>query len=201
MINNLRYSDDTVILAEKEHELQHLMDIWVQESEQKGLFLNTAKSHSMVFSKSSSIPTCQIKVHGKPLEKVNSFLFLGVCSPLTVDARKKSRDVLEFLRQRSQFMKKVLYGRNISMPVRLRVLKCYILSTLLYGCETWTLSKWMMKNLEAAEHWFLIRMLRIPRTDKVSTFEVFRRVGVGKGLVQDMIRRQMTLFGHVIRKH
>ena len=47
-------------------------------------------------------------------------------------------------------VKKVLCGRNISMPVRLRVLKCYIWSTMLYRCEPWTLSKGMMKNLEAA---------------------------------------------------
>ena len=65
MISNLRYADDTVVLAETEHELQHdLMDIVVQESEQKGLFLNIAKSYTMMFSKSSSIPACQIKVHG-----------------------------------------------------------------------------------------------------------------------------------------
>ena len=57
-----------------------------------------------------------------------------------------------------------------------------------------------MKNLEAAEHWFLRRMLRIPCTDKVSTCEVFRRAGVGKWLMRDMIRRQMTFLGHVIRK-
>ena len=56
VINNLRYADDTVILAETEHELQHLMDIVVQESEQKGLFLNIDTSYSMVFIKSSSIP-------------------------------------------------------------------------------------------------------------------------------------------------
>ena len=57
-----------------------------------------------------------------------------------------------------------------------------------------------MKNLEAAELWFLRRMLRIPRTDNVGTCEVFRRAGVGKGLMQDMIHRQMTFLGHVIRK-
>ena len=97
-------------------------------------------------------------------------------------------------------MKKVLCGRNISIPVRLRILKCYIWSTLLYGCETWTLSKGMIKKLETAEHWFLRRMLRIPWTDKVSTCAVFRRVGVGKGLMQNMIRRKMTFPGHVICK-
>ena len=43
-------------------------------------------------------------------------------------------------------------------------------------------------------------MLRIPWTDKVSTCEVFRSAGVGNGLMQDMIRRQITFLGHVIRK-
>ena len=55
-------------------------------------------------------------------------------------------------------------------------------------------------NLEATEHWFLRIMMRIPWTDKVSTCEVFRRAGVGEGLMQGMIRRQMTFLGHVIRK-
>ena len=57
-----------------------------------------------------------------------------------------------------------------------------------------------MTNLEAAEHWFLTRMLRIPWTDEVSTCEVFRRVGVWKGLMQDIICRQMAFLGYVIRK-
>ena len=51
-----------------------------------------------------------------------------------------------------------------------------------------------------SRNWFLKIMLRIPWTDKVSTCEVFRRAVVGKGLMQDMIRRQMTFLGHVIRK-
>ena len=50
------------------------------------------------------------------------------------------------------------------MAVRLRVLKCYICTTLLTGCETWPLSQGMMTNLEEAEHRFLRRMLIVPRT-------------------------------------
>ena len=85
VINNLRYADDAVILSETEHEMQHLMDIVVQESEPKGLFLSIAKSYTMVFSKSSSMPTCQSKAHSKPLEQVNSFVYLG--SVFTFDGR------------------------------------------------------------------------------------------------------------------
>ena len=55
-INNLRYADDTVILAETEHELQHLMDIVVQECEHKGLFLNIDKSYTSCYGHKINLP-------------------------------------------------------------------------------------------------------------------------------------------------
>ena len=133
MINNLRYADDTVILAETEHELHHLLDIVIQENKQKGLSLNVATS----YSKSSSIPICQIEVHGKPHEQVNSFVYL-LGSVFTSDVRceKVVKRRIGIAKTALTYMKKVLCW----MPIRLRVLKCYIWSTLLYGCETCTLS-------------------------------------------------------------
>ena len=89
VISNLRYAEYTVILAETEHEHQHLMDIMVQQSVQRGLFLNIAIFYTMVFSKSSSIPICQIKVHCKLLVHVNSFVYLG--SVFTSDGRSSSK--------------------------------------------------------------------------------------------------------------
>ena len=117
---HLRYADDTVVLAETEHELQHLMDIVVQESEQKGLFLRIANSYTMVFSKSSAIPTCQIKVHGKLLEQVNSFVYLG--SVFTSDGRCENEVKRRIGIAKTAFtsMKKAVCGRNISMPVRMK---------------------------------------------------------------------------------
>ena len=155
VINNLRYADDTGILAETEHELQYLMDIVVQEREQKGLFLNIAKSYTIVFSKSSSIPTCQIKVHSKPLEPVNSFVYLGSVFTSAVRCEKEVKRRIGIATAAFTSMRKVLCGRNISMPVRLSVLKCYIWSTMLYGCETWTLSKGVMKNMIHRQMTFL----------------------------------------------
>ena len=129
VINNLRYADDTVILAETEYELQDLMDIVVQESEQKGLFLNICKSYTMLFNKSSSIPTCQIKVYGKPLEQVNSFVYLG--SVFTSDGRceKEVKRRIGIAKTAFTSLKKVLCARNISMPVRLKVLNCRLYYT------------------------------------------------------------------------
>ena len=74
MINNHMYADDTVIIAESKNQLQQLMDTVMKESEAKGLFLNSAKSFTMVFSKSEVRPTCKITVHGNTLEQVDKFV-------------------------------------------------------------------------------------------------------------------------------
>ena len=55
VVNNLRYADDTVIIAESEEQLQRLINVVVTKSEEKGLYLNSAKSFDMVFSKASQI--------------------------------------------------------------------------------------------------------------------------------------------------
>ena len=72
IVNNLRHANDTVIVAESEEQLQRLINVVVAKSEEKGLHLNSAKSFSMVFSKSITThsPTCHIDVHGNILEQV-----------------------------------------------------------------------------------------------------------------------------------
>ena len=69
--NNLRYADDTVIIAESEEQLQRLINVVVTKSEEKSLYLNSAKSFAMVFSKASQILTCNTNVDGKILEQVH----------------------------------------------------------------------------------------------------------------------------------
>ena len=85
VVNNIRYADDTVIITEPEEQLQRLINVVVTKSEEKVLYLNSAKSFAMVFSKSSQIPTCNINVHGRILEQVHSFVDLG--SKFTSEAR------------------------------------------------------------------------------------------------------------------
>ena len=94
----------------------------------------------------------------------------------------------------------ILAARNISIAVRLRVLKCNIWSTLLYGCETWTISGDMIKRLEALETWFYRRMLRISWKEKVTIVEVYRRMNTSTSLLIDFVHRQLTFLGHILRK-
>ena len=85
MINIRRYAADTRIIAETETELQQLIDIVVQERNHKQLYLNITNSFTIVFSKSANIPACHITLHGKLLDQVNTFIYLG--SLLTSDGR------------------------------------------------------------------------------------------------------------------
>ncbi len=200
VVNNLRYADDTVILAESQLQLQSLINVVVEESEMKGLKLNISKSFTMVFSKSQIIPGCKIDVHGKSLEQVKSFIYLGAMFTSDGKCDKEIRRRIGIAKSAFKAMENVLTSRTISLKVRLRVLKCYIWSTLLYGCETWTISSVMLKKLEATEVWFLRRMLRISWTAKITNVEVHRRTGTNKVLIKDIVRRQMSFLGHVIRK-
>ena len=136
VVNNIRYADDTVIFAESEQQLQQLINTVVTESELKGLYLNSTKSFTMVFSKAKVNPACSVSVHGNVLVQVQSFVYLG--SLFTSDARSDKEIRRRIGIEKSTFtsMNIILTARNISIAVRLRLLKCYIWSTLLYGCET-----------------------------------------------------------------
>ena len=84
------------------------------------------------------------------------------------------------------------------MAVQIRVLKCYVWSTFLYGCEAWTLSSVMMKKLEAFETWLYRKMLSWK--DRITNDEVYRRMGTSNALLGDIVRRQLSFLGHVLRK-
>ena len=152
-----------------------------------------------MFSKYTIIPTCNITIHDTSLEQVNSFTCLG--SMFTSDGRcvQDVRQRIGIAKSAFISLEKILKSRYIKLQLRIRVLKCYVWSTLLYRLETWTLTSDLMKQLEATEMWFLRRMLRISYKDMVTNEEVIRRANVDGTLMKDIVKRQIELFGHVNR--
>ena len=86
-ITNLRYADDTVLLAETEEDLQKIVDQVKRESESFGLLMNAKKTKTMVLSKSSNPPNTRIHIEGKLIEKVQTFTYLGAL--MTEDGRSE----------------------------------------------------------------------------------------------------------------
>ena len=96
-------------------------------------------------------------------------------------------------------MRKLLTNPSLDAQLRLRMLRCYIWSGLLYGCESWTLSADMKKKLEAAEMWFLRRMWRVPWTARRTNQEVLQMANTSRTLLTTIRKRQLKYVGHVLR--
>ena len=199
-LNNLRYADDTVLIAKSEEELQRLLDIIVKESANKGLYLNRGKTEVMVVSKKRVNPGCRVTVDGEQLRQVTKFKYLGTM--LTSDGRCTTEIKSRIAQAKAVFqkMKNLLTNKSISMKVRKRVLQCYIEPVLFYGCEAWTVTNELHKRLEACEMWFFRRMLKIPWTAKRSNEEVLKEVDQTRRIMDHFRKRQSSFFGHIMRR-
>jgi len=199
-LNNLRYADDMTLMADSEGKRQRLLNVVVQDSGNRGLKVNIKKTFSMAIPKAKVPPKCSIFINGKDVQQVKSFSYLG--SLITSDG-KSEHDIKQRIgKAKTVFgnMKNVLLSHRINLTTRLRVLHCYVWSVLLYGCESWTISKVMKDRLMAVEVWFLQRMLKISRTEKKSNEEVFQEAGVHRTLLKCIRQRQLAFLGHVLRR-
>ena len=199
-INNIRYADDTVLIADSEEKLQTLVQALVQSSQERGLKLNISKTKVMVVSKSTQNIRTNIFVGGEQLEQVERYKYLG--SVVTQDGRCDQEIKTRLAIARSAYIriKPIVTNRSISINLRKRFIRAYIWSTLMYGCESWTISKEMERRIEAAEMWFFRRMLKISWTDRVSNEEVLNRAGAKREIMKMVRQRQMRFLGHVMRK-
>ena len=138
-ITNLRYADDTVLIANSENELQSLLDTVADESYKMGLELNAAKTECMVISKKERTPTCNISCKGVNIQQTNQFKYLGFC--ITSEARCdiEIRKRIAIAKDTFNKMSPILKNRNILMHTEIRTLKIYVWPILLYGCECGTI--------------------------------------------------------------
>ena len=198
-INNIRYADDTVIIADTTEKLQALVDMVKRESEKMGLKINIKKTEVVVASKNSEPPNCNIIIDNTRIKQASNFIYLG--STITQDARSNKEIERRILIAKNSFnnMRNLLKNNRINVQTRVRALKTYIWSTLMYGAESWTINRAIKGKLEAVEMWFYRRMLRVSWRDRVTNEEVLRRVGQQRTLLAELRKRQMNFLGHVLR--
>ena len=99
---------------------------------------------------------------------------------------------IEIARSYFQKYKHIFNNRQINFELRLRFVKCYIWSALLYGVETWTLKVGHMNKLESFEMWVYRRMLKISWVDHITNMEVLRRVNKERELLTNIKRRKVS---------
>ena len=198
-INNLRYADDTALIADDPVKLQAIIEKVNSVSENYGLRMNIKKTKTMVISRERTAPEIDMRVNGEKLKQEDEFKYLGQC--ITNDGRceKEIRRRIAIAKATFNNMKDVLASRKIRLDVRKRVLNCYVMSTFLYASETWTLSKETEDKIEALEMWCYRRMMRISYRDHITNEEVLEKVKEKRKLLKDIKSRKLQYFGHIIR--
>ena len=134
--NNLRYADDTTLMAESEEELKSLLMKVKEESEKVGLKLNIQKMKIM-----ASGPITSWQIDGETRETVADFIFLG--SKITADG-DCSHEMKRRLLLGSKVMTNLdsmLKSRDITLPTKVRLAKAMVFPVVMYGCESWTVKK------------------------------------------------------------
>ena len=135
-INNLRYADDTTLMAESEEELKDLLMKVKEESEKVAFKLNIQKTKIMV-----SGPITSWEIEGETVETGSDFIFGG--SKITADGgcshEIKRRLFLE--RKAMTNLDSILKSRNVTLPTKIHIVKAMVFPEVMYGCKSWTIKK------------------------------------------------------------
>ena len=135
-INNLRYADDTTLMAESEEELKCLLMKVKEESGKVGLKLNIQKTKIM-----ASSPITSWEIDGETVEAVSDFIFLS--SKITADG-DGSHEIKRHLllgRRVMTNLDSILKSRDITLPTKVCLVKAMVFPVVMYGCESWTVKK------------------------------------------------------------
>ena len=156
-INNLRYADDTTIMAESEEVLKSLLMKVKEECEKAGLKLNIQKTKVM-----ASGPITSWQIDGETMETLTDFIFLG--SKITADD-----DCSHEIKRRSLLGRKamtnldsILKSRAITLPAKFCLVKAMVFPVVMYGCENWTIKKAETEELMLLNFCCWRRLLRVP---------------------------------------
>ena len=160
-LNNLRYTDNTTLMAESEEELKSLLMKVKEESEKVGLKFNIQKTKIM-----ASGPITSWQIGG---ETVADFILLG--SKITADG-DCSHEIKRHLLFGSKVMTNldsILKSRHITLSTKVHLVKAMVFPVVMYGCESWTINKAERQTIDAFELWCWRRLLRVPWTARRST--------------------------------
>ena len=168
-INNLRYANDTTLMAESKEELRSLLMKVKEENEKVGFKFNTQKMKIM-----ASGPITSRQIVGETMERVT--LFLG--SKITADG-DCSHEIKRWLllgRKSMTTVDIILKSRDITLPTKVFAVKAMVFPIVMYGCEIWTITKAERQRFDAFELWYWRRLLRVAWTARRSNQSILKEI-------------------------
>ena len=191
-INNLRYADDSTLMAESEEELKSLLMKVKEESEKVGLGLNIQKTKIM-----ASGPITSWQIDGETVETVADFNFLG--SKITADG-DCSHEIKRRLLLGSKVMTSldsILKSRDITLPTKVHLVKAMVFPVVMYGCECWNVKK-AERRIDAFELRCWRRLLRVLWTTRRSNQSILKEISPECSLEGLTLKLKLQFFGHLM---
>ena len=194
-INNLRYADDTTLLAESKEELLQLVTSVIEKSAQAGLYLNLKKTKIM-----STEEIEEFEVDGEKIGVVRDFIFLGAKIEDSGSCKGEILRRLALGRAAMTGLTKIWKDKDITITTKCRIVNALVFPVVLYGCESWTIRKAERRRIDSFELWCWRRLLRIPWTARRTNKSVIEEIKATNPLEALIKKQQLSYFGHIMRR-
>ena len=192
-ITNLRYADDTTLMAESEEELKSVLMKGKEESEKVGLKLNIQKMKIMASGHINSW-----EIDGETVETVSDFIFWGSKITVDGDCSHEIKRCLLLGRKVMTNLDSILKSRDITLLTKVHLVKAMVFPVVMYGCESWTVKEAECQRIDAFELWCWRRLLRVPWTARRSNQSILKEMSPGCSLKGMMLKLKLLYFGHLM---
>ena len=194
-INNLRYAEDTTLMAEGKEELKSLLMNAKEESEKVGLKLNIQKTKIRATSRISSW-----QINGETMETVTDFIFWGSKISADGDCSHEIKRCLLLGRKAMTNLKSILQSKDITLPTKVHLVKAMVLPVVMYGCENWIIKKAEHRRIDAFKLWYWSRLLRVPWTSRRSNQFILKDISPECSLEGLMLKLKLQYFSHLMQR-
>ena len=184
-INNLRYAEDTTLMADSEEELKSLLMKVKEDSEKVGLKLNIQKNKIM-----ASGPITSWQIDGEAMETVTDLIFGGCKITAEVDCSHKIKRYLLLGRKVMTNPDGIIKSRGITLLTKVRLFKAMVFPVVRYACESWTMKKAECQRIDAFELWYWRRLLRVPWTARRSSKSTLKEISPEYSLEGQMLKQK-----------
>ena len=142
-------------------------------------------------------PITTWQIHGKTMETVTDFIYLGFTITADGDCSHEIKRLLLLGRKAITNLDSILKSRDITLPTKVHLVKAMVFPVVMYGCESWTLKKAQCQRIDAFELWCWRRLLRVPWTAR-SNQSILKEISPEYSLDRLMLKLKLQYFCHLM---